>query len=170
MLADLATDINKAISYQKSIDPEFANEIAGVDTTYTNFDTLRMATSVNGEILGLSGLRSPYLNEKGAVLSGDQIGQVRAGAVADLVLVKYDSSSNLDPFDQLSKGLANVDENFLMILKDGIIYKNDLSPISIASAFDSSKVSNAEFISTSYQHILDWAPEAGVLSCGSRSS
>lgn len=164
MLGDLASDINKAIAYQKSIDPAFAQEIAAIDTTYTNFDTLKMATSVNGRILGESGLRTPYYDKNGAALTGGDIGVIRPGAVADFILAKYDPNSNISAFDQLANNLADVDSNLVMIIKDGVIYKNTLSPITVSEAYNSSMVSRAEFVSTSYQHILDRLPEGPALS------
>ena len=67
-----------------------------------------MATGTNGELLQLSGKRNPY--------PGD-IGVVREGALADLLLV------NGDPTADISL-VARPDESFLVIMKDGVIYKN----------------------------------------------
>jgi imidazolonepropionase-like amidohydrolase len=78
---------------------------------YTPAETLVMATGTNGELLQLSGKRNPY--------PGD-IGIVREGALADLLLV------NGDPTADISL-VARPDESFLVIMKDGVIYKNTLA-------------------------------------------
>lgn len=71
-------------------------------------EVLTMATSANGELLALSGLRSPYEGK---------LGVVEEGALADLLLV------NGDPIADL-KLLADPAKNLLVIMKDGRIYKN----------------------------------------------
>lgn len=75
---------------------------------YTSAEILKMATSNNAELLALSGLRSPYEGK---------LGVVQEGALADLLLVDGDPISNL-------KLIENPAQNFLVIMKDGIIYKN----------------------------------------------
>ncbi|WP_411359797.1 metal-dependent hydrolase family protein [Pseudidiomarina salilacus] len=71
-------------------------------------EVLRMATSTNAELLALSGERNPY---KG------QLGVVKEGALADLLLVEG------NPLENLSL-IANPQQNFVVIMKDGVIYKN----------------------------------------------
>jgi imidazolonepropionase-like amidohydrolase len=69
-----------------------------------------MATSTNAELLQLSGLRNPYPGK---------LGIVEEGALADLLLVDGNPLENL--------GLvADPDQNFLVIMKDGRVYKNAL--------------------------------------------
>lgn len=77
---------------------------------FTNFEIIKMITQDNGELLQLSGLRSPYPGKLGAV---------EEGALADLILVDGDPLKNL-------KLLADPEKNFLLIMKDGQIYKNSL--------------------------------------------
>jgi imidazolonepropionase-like amidohydrolase len=77
---------------------------------YTPAQTLRMATADNGELLALSGLRSPY--------SG-KLGVVQPGALADLLLVDGDPLANIKLIEDPAK-------NFVVIMKDGRIYKNTL--------------------------------------------
>ena len=84
--------------------------LAGMGKWFTPAEVLRQATSTNGELLALSGKRSPY---KG------KLGVVEEGALADLLLVDGDPLANL----QL---LADADRNFRVIMKDGKIYKNSL--------------------------------------------
>ena len=67
-----------------------------------------MATSTNAELLALSGKRNPYPGK---------LGVVEAGALADLLLVDGDPLQNL-PL------IANPAKNFLVIMKDGKVYKN----------------------------------------------
>jgi imidazolonepropionase-like amidohydrolase len=78
---------------------------------YTPDEVLRMATSGNAELLALSGLRSPY--------SG-KLGVVQEGALADLILVDGDPIANIKLIEEPAK-------NFLVIMKDGKIFKNVVS-------------------------------------------
>jgi imidazolonepropionase-like amidohydrolase len=77
---------------------------------YTPAEVLKMATADNAQLLALSGKRSPYAG---------QLGVVAEGALADLLLVDGDPLANI----QL---LADPAKNFLVILKDGKVYKNAL--------------------------------------------
>jgi imidazolonepropionase-like amidohydrolase len=79
---------------------------------YTNAEILKMATADNAELLALSGQRNPYPGK---------LGVVEAGALADLLLVDGDPLSNLAL-------LADPARNLLVIMKDGVVYKNTLSP------------------------------------------
>jgi len=84
--------------------------LAKLKKWYTPHEALRMATSGNAELLKLSGPRDPY--------PGD-LGVIREGALADLILVDGNPLENLDL-------VADADKNFLIIMKDGVIYKNTL--------------------------------------------
>ena len=84
--------------------------LAELTRWFTPAEALRMATSTNGELLALSGLRSPY---KG------KLGVVEEGALADLLLVEGDPISNI-------RLVADPERNFRVIMKDGRIYKNSL--------------------------------------------
>jgi len=75
---------------------------------YTPAQALKMATADNAELLVLSGLRSPYAGK---------LGVVQEGALADLLLVDG------NPLDDL-KLVEDPAKNFLVIMKDGKIYKN----------------------------------------------
>ena len=74
-------------------------------------EVLKMATSTNAELLALSGPRNPYPGE---------LGVVQEGALADLLLVDGDPIADIDL-------VADPENNFLMIMKDGRIYKNTLA-------------------------------------------
>jgi imidazolonepropionase-like amidohydrolase len=78
---------------------------------YTPAEALKMATADNGELMALSGFINPYPGK---------LGVVEAGALADLLLVDGNPLENI----QL---VADPDKTFLVIMKDGKIYKNTLS-------------------------------------------
>jgi len=84
--------------------------LAKLQKWYTPYEALKMATSGNAELLKLSGPRDPY--------PGD-LGVIREGALADLILVDGNPLENLDL-------VADADANFVIIMKDGVIYKNTL--------------------------------------------
>jgi imidazolonepropionase-like amidohydrolase len=77
---------------------------------YTPAEALIMATSTNGELLALSGRRNPYPGK---------LGVVEEGALADLLLVDG------NPLDRIDL-VADPDKSFLVIMKDGTIYKDSL--------------------------------------------
>jgi imidazolonepropionase-like amidohydrolase len=81
-----------------------------VDLTrwYTPAEILTMATSTNGELLGMSGKRNPY---PGA------LGVIEPGAYADLLLVDG------NPLEDIGI-VADPARNFVIIMKDGKIYKD----------------------------------------------
>jgi imidazolonepropionase-like amidohydrolase len=79
---------------------------------YTSAETLVMATGTNAQLLALSGKRNPYPGK---------LGVVEQGALADLLLVDGDPIANIKLVEDPAK-------NFLVIMKDGKIYKNTLDP------------------------------------------
>jgi imidazolonepropionase-like amidohydrolase len=78
---------------------------------YSPAEALKMATADNGELMALSGFINPYPGK---------LGVVEVGALADLLLVDG------NPLDDINL-VANPDKNFVVIMKDGRIYKNTLS-------------------------------------------
>ncbi len=86
-------------------------QLAKLVRWYTPVETLKMATGDNGELLALSGLRNPYPG---------RIGVVQQGALADLLLVEGDPIANIKLIEDPAK-------NFVVIMKDGKIYKNTLA-------------------------------------------
>ena len=78
---------------------------------YTPAETLVMATGINAQLLSLSGKRNPY--------SG-KLGVIEGGAFADLLLVDG------NPIEDI-KLIADPAKNFVIIMKDGRIYKNTLA-------------------------------------------
>ena len=85
-------------------------QLAKLVRWYTPGETLKMATGDNGELLALSGLRSPYTGK---------LGVVEEGALADLLLVDGNPLENIELISDPAK-------NFVVIMKDGKIFKNSL--------------------------------------------
>jgi imidazolonepropionase-like amidohydrolase len=75
---------------------------------YTPAEVLKQATADNAELLALSGRRNPYPGK---------LGVVEEGALADLLLVDGDPLANI-------KLLEDPQKNFVVIMKDGKVYKN----------------------------------------------
>jgi imidazolonepropionase-like amidohydrolase len=82
--------------------------LASLTRWYTPAETLGMATSTNAALLAMSGKRNPYPGK---------LGVVEEGALADLLLV------NGNPIENI-KLIEDPARNFVLIMKDGKIYKN----------------------------------------------
>jgi imidazolonepropionase-like amidohydrolase len=85
-------------------------QLAKMVRWFTPAEVLTMATSANAELLALSGLRSPYPGK---------LGVIEEQALADIILVDGDPTANIE----LIKDPA---ANFLVIMKDGKIFKNTI--------------------------------------------
>ena len=85
--------------------------LASLTRWYTPAEALNMATGTNAELLALSGKRNPYPGK---------LGIVGEGALADLLLVEGNPLENLDL-------VADPENNFKIIMKDGVIFKNTLN-------------------------------------------
>jgi imidazolonepropionase-like amidohydrolase len=85
--------------------------LASLARWYTPAEALAMATGTNAELLALSGKRNPYPGK---------LGVVEEGALADLLLVDG------NPLEDLNL-VSDPDKNFLIIMKDGKIFKDSLS-------------------------------------------
>jgi imidazolonepropionase-like amidohydrolase len=85
--------------------------LASLVRWYTPAEALTMATSTNAQLLALSGKRNPYPGK---------LGVVEEGALADLLLVEGNPLENIDL-------VADPANNFKIIMKDGVIYKNTLA-------------------------------------------
>jgi imidazolonepropionase-like amidohydrolase len=78
---------------------------------YSAPEVLAMATGTNGELLKLSGPRDPYPGK---------LGVVEEGALADLLLVEGNPLENIRLIEDPAR-------NFVVIMKDGVVYKNLLT-------------------------------------------
>jgi imidazolonepropionase-like amidohydrolase len=88
--------------------------LAGLVRWYTPAETLAMATGTNAQLLTMSGNRNPYAGK---------LGVVDEGALADLLLVDGNPLENI----QL---IADPARNFVVIMKDGKVYKNIVPEVS----------------------------------------
>ena len=84
--------------------------LASLTRYYTPAEVLVMATGTNAELLKLSGKRSPYRGK---------LGVVEEGALADLLLVDGNPVENINL-------IADPARSFVVIMKDGKVYKNTL--------------------------------------------
>ena len=107
-------NIKTAFGTDILFDPDAANRqgayLAKMLRWYTPAEALKMATADNGELMALSGFINPYPGK---------LGVVEEGALADLLLVDGDPLENI-------KLVEDPGKNFLVIMKDGTIYKNTL--------------------------------------------
>ena len=71
-------------------------------------EMLKLVTHDNAQLLALSGPRNPYPGK---------LGVIEEGALADLLLVDGNPIENIDV-------IASPERNFLVIMKDGKVYKN----------------------------------------------
>jgi imidazolonepropionase-like amidohydrolase len=96
------------ILFSQALAERQGDNLANMTRWYTPAEALIMATSTNGELLALSGPRNPYPGK---------LGVVEEGALADLLLVDGNPLQNIELVKDPAK-------NFLIIMKDGKIYKN----------------------------------------------
>jgi imidazolonepropionase-like amidohydrolase len=104
----IKTAFGTDILFSKALAERQGQGIVDLTRWFTPADALIMATSKNGELLGLSGLRNPYPGK---------LGVVEQGALADLLLVDG------NPLEDI-RLVADPTNRFLVIMKDGVIYKN----------------------------------------------
>lgn len=97
------------ILFEPELNAEQNRLILSLKQWFSPAEILRLVTYDNAQLLALSGPRAPYPG---------RLGVVQVGALADLLLVDGDPLSNIDL-------LADPQKNFQVIMKDGVIYKND---------------------------------------------
>src|SRR5262245_2879573 len=107
----LKTAFGTYVLFSQALAQQQGALLASLVRWYTPAETLIMATHTNAELLALSGKRSPYLGK---------LGVVEEGALADLLLVDGDPLNDI-------KLVADPAKNFVLIMKDGKIYKDTLS-------------------------------------------
>ncbi len=86
--------------------------LASLERWYSPGEVLQIATGNNGALLALTGERNPYKKP---------LGVIEEGALADLLLVEGDPTADLALIKDPAK-------NFVVIIKNGQIYKNLLNP------------------------------------------
>ncbi|UCF94554.1 MAG: amidohydrolase family protein [Desulfobacterales bacterium] len=98
------------ILFDPKLGPKHGKFLTKLKNWFTPYEALKIATSTNAELLKMCGPRDPYRGE---------LGVVKAGALADLILVDGNPLENLDL-------VADPAKNFVMIMKEGKIYKNTI--------------------------------------------
>jgi imidazolonepropionase-like amidohydrolase len=106
----IKTAFGTDILFSRALAERQGQGIVDLKRWFTPAEALAMATSANGELLALSGLRNPYPGK---------LGVVEQGALADLLVVDG------NPLENLAL-VADPAAKFLIIMKDGVIYKNTL--------------------------------------------
>jgi imidazolonepropionase-like amidohydrolase len=107
----LKTAFGTDIIFSESEARQQGSRLAALTRWYTPAEALTMATSTNAELLALSGLRNPYPGK---------LGVIETGALADILLVGGDPLADINL-------VADPDKTFVVIMKDGKIYKNNIS-------------------------------------------
>ncbi|MGL6268009.1 MAG: amidohydrolase family protein, partial [Chitinophagaceae bacterium] len=85
--------------------------IAKMSKWFSPFEILKMVTYDNAQLLALSGKRSPYREGK--------LGLLEEGSYADMILVDG------NPLKEINV-MVDYDKNFVLIMKNGVIYKNTI--------------------------------------------
>ena len=85
-----------------------AKDITKLTKWFTPPEILKMVTYDNAQLLALPGPRTPYAGK---------LGVVEPGALADLLLVDGDPTADITL-------VADPAKNFVIIMKDGKVYKN----------------------------------------------
>lgn len=104
----IKTGFGTDVLFSKALAERQGQGIVDLTRWFTSAEALIMATSTNAELLALSGPRNPYPGK---------LGVVEEGALADLLLVDG------DPLQDISV-VADPASKFLVIMKDGVIYKD----------------------------------------------
>jgi imidazolonepropionase-like amidohydrolase len=107
----LKTAFGTDILFSQELAKRQGAQLTKLTRWYTPVEVLKMATATNGELLAMSGLRNPYPGK---------LGVVEEGALADLLLIDGNPIDNIKLIEDPAK-------NFILIMKDGKIYKNLLA-------------------------------------------
>jgi imidazolonepropionase-like amidohydrolase len=104
----LKTAFGTDILFSQKLAQRHGALLARLARWYTPAETLVMATGTNAQLLAMSGKRNPYPGK---------LGVIEEGALADLLLVDGNPLENI-------KLIEDPARNFLVIMKDGAIFKN----------------------------------------------
>jgi imidazolonepropionase-like amidohydrolase len=107
----IKTAFGTDILFSASLATRHGELLAKMTRWYTPAEALAMATGTNAQLLGLSGKRNPYPG---------RLGVVAEGALADLLIV------NGNPLADI-RLVEDPGRNFVVIMKDGTVYKNTLA-------------------------------------------
>jgi len=98
--------------FEPALNHEQNEYILELQEWFTPAEILKLVTHDNAQLLALSGPRSPYQGT---------LGVVEEDAFADLLLVRG------DPIEEIEL-IGDPENNFLVIMKDGKIYKDATAP------------------------------------------
>jgi imidazolonepropionase-like amidohydrolase len=104
----LKTAFGTDVLFSQALAQRQGAQFAKLTRWYAVAEALAMVTSINGELLRLSGMRNPYQGK---------LGVIEEGALADLLLVDGNPLENIQLIEDPAR-------NFLVIMKDGSIFKN----------------------------------------------
>jgi imidazolonepropionase-like amidohydrolase len=107
----IKTAFGTDVLFSKALAERQTSMLSDLTRWFTPAEALTMATSTNAELLALSGLRNPYPGK---------LGVVEEGALADLLLVDGDPLTDIELIEDPAK-------NFVVIMKDGKVYKNTVA-------------------------------------------
>jgi imidazolonepropionase-like amidohydrolase len=91
--------------------PKQSTDILKLQAWLSPYEILRQLTYDNAQVFKLSGERNPY--------QAGKLGEISEGAYADIILVDGDPMKDI-------KLVADYENKFMLIVKDGIVYKNTL--------------------------------------------
>jgi imidazolonepropionase-like amidohydrolase len=106
----LKTAFGTDVLFSQALAQRQGELLAKLGRWYTPAEAMVMATGTNARLLTMSGKRNPYPG---------QLGVVEEGAFADLLLVDGNPLADLTL-------VANPSKNFVVIMKDGKIFKNTM--------------------------------------------
>ena len=104
----LKTAFGSDLLFSAALTPRQGRMLAHLARWHSNADVLKMATSVNGELLALSNKRNPYPGK---------LGLIEAGAYADLLVFDGNPLDNIDL-------VATPETSLALIMKDGVEVRN----------------------------------------------
>jgi len=107
----IKTAFGTDVLFDSKLATKNGKQLAKLQRWYTSYEVLKMATYDNAQLFAMSGPRNPYHE--------GPLGVVAEGAYADLLLVDGNPLENLDL-------VADPDRYFVLIMKDGKIYKNTI--------------------------------------------
>jgi imidazolonepropionase-like amidohydrolase len=99
------------VFFNPAVNKDQNTYIAKMGNWFTPYEVLKLITSDNAQLLALSGNRSPYKEGK--------LGVVEEGAYADMILVDGNPLKDINV-------MVDYDKNFVLIIKNGVVYKNTI--------------------------------------------